>query len=58
MLQNAQVHQLLLSQMVADALNPGPEWSSPQVGKSGAQGGTLYGGPHLETKIEDRVAGS
>lgn len=31
MLQNAQMHQLLLSQLVADALNPGPEWPSPQV---------------------------
>lgn len=44
LLQNAQMHQLLLSQLVADALNPGPEWPSPQVGKSGAQGGTLYEG--------------
>ncbi|XP_028721025.1 proline-rich protein 29 isoform X2 [Peromyscus leucopus] len=31
MLQNAQMQQLLLSQLVAGALNPGPEWSSPQV---------------------------
>ncbi|XP_031209029.1 proline-rich protein 29 isoform X4 [Mastomys coucha] len=31
LLQNAQMHQLLLSQLVADALNPGPEWPSPQV---------------------------
>ncbi|XP_057629286.1 proline-rich protein 29 [Chionomys nivalis] len=31
MLQNAQLHQLLLSQMVAGALNPGPEGPSPQV---------------------------
>uniref|UniRef100_A0A8C8THZ9 Proline rich 29 n=1 Tax=Peromyscus maniculatus bairdii TaxID=230844 RepID=A0A8C8THZ9_PERMB len=30
MLQNAQMQQLLLSQLVAGALNPGPEWSSPQ----------------------------
>lgn len=44
MLQNAQMHQLLLSQLVADALNPGPEWPSPQVSKSGTQGGTLYEG--------------
>ncbi|XP_006534451.1 proline-rich protein 29 isoform X2 [Mus musculus] len=29
MLQNAQMHQLLLGQLVADALNPGPEWPSP-----------------------------
>ncbi|XP_008844796.1 proline-rich protein 29 isoform X3 [Nannospalax galili] len=31
MLQNAQMHQLLLSRMVAGALNPWPEWPSPQV---------------------------
>ncbi|XP_063126231.1 proline-rich protein 29 isoform X2 [Rattus norvegicus] len=31
MLQNAQMHQLLLSQLVADALSPGPEWPRPQV---------------------------
>ncbi|XP_021069669.1 proline-rich protein 29 [Mus pahari] len=31
MLQNAQMHQLLLGQLVADALNPGPEWPSPPV---------------------------
>uniref|UniRef100_A0ABK0LU75 Proline rich 29 n=1 Tax=Rattus norvegicus TaxID=10116 RepID=A0ABK0LU75_RAT len=30
MLQNAQMHQLLLSQLVADALSPGPEWPRPQ----------------------------
>uniref|UniRef100_A0A8C6RJ33 Proline rich 29 n=1 Tax=Nannospalax galili TaxID=1026970 RepID=A0A8C6RJ33_NANGA len=30
MLQNAQMHQLLLSRMVAGALNPWPEWPSPQ----------------------------
>lgn len=44
MLQNAQMHQLLLGQLVADALNPGPEWPSPQVGENGGQGGILYGG--------------
>lgn len=49
MLQNAQMHQLLLSQLVADALNPGPEWPPPQVCESRGQG--LYMGvPHLETK--------
>lgn len=65
LLQNAQMHQLLLSQLVADALNPGPEWPSPQVCESWEQGGTLYGGgvPHLETKkkqnkTKGRVAGS
>ncbi|XP_060242512.1 proline-rich protein 29 isoform X1 [Meriones unguiculatus] len=31
LLQNAQMHQLLLSQLVAGALNPGPEWPRPQV---------------------------
>ncbi|CAH6776310.1 proline-rich protein 29 isoform X2 [Phodopus roborovskii] len=31
MLQNAQMHQLLLSQMVSGALSPGPEWPCPQV---------------------------
>lgn len=44
LLQNAQMHQLLLSQLVADALNPGPEWPNPQVCESWEQGGTLYGG--------------
>lgn len=50
MLQNAQMHQLLLSQLVADALSPGPEWPRPQVCEGRGRGGTLYGGPHLETK--------
>lgn len=45
MLQNAQMQQLLLSQLVAGALNPGPEWSSPQVCEGGAQGAALSGGP-------------
>lgn len=59
MLQNAQMHQLLLSQLVADALNPGPEWPSPQVCEGGGQGGTLCGGPPPgDKKTEDRVAGS
>uniref|UniRef100_A0A8C2N7V2 Proline rich 29 n=2 Tax=Cricetulus griseus TaxID=10029 RepID=A0A8C2N7V2_CRIGR len=31
MLQNAQTHQLLLGQLVAGALSPGPEWPHPQV---------------------------
>uniref|UniRef100_A0A8C2N5T2 Proline rich 29 n=1 Tax=Cricetulus griseus TaxID=10029 RepID=A0A8C2N5T2_CRIGR len=30
MLQNAQTHQLLLGQLVAGALSPGPEWPHPQ----------------------------
>lgn len=50
MLQNAQMHQLLLSQLVADALSSGPEWPRPQVCEGGGRVGTLYGGPHLETK--------
>ncbi|XP_063126233.1 proline-rich protein 29 isoform X5 [Rattus norvegicus] len=36
MLQNAQMHQLLLSQLVADALSPGPEWPRPQPPWQGA----------------------
>ncbi|KAK7801319.1 hypothetical protein U0070_008071 [Myodes glareolus] len=48
MLQSAQLHQLLLSQMVAGALNPGPEGPSPQVCEGGAQGGLCVGDPHLE----------
>lgn len=31
MLQNAQMHQLLLSRLVAAALNPGPALPHPQV---------------------------
>lgn len=48
MLQNAQLQQLLLSQMVAGALNPGPGGPSPQVCEGGAQGGLCVGDPHLE----------
>lgn len=44
LLQNAQMHQLLLTQLVAGALNPGPEWAGPEVCESGAQGGVLSGG--------------
>ncbi|XP_035156347.1 proline-rich protein 29 isoform X3 [Callithrix jacchus] len=32
MLQNAQMHQLLLSRLVAGALQPGPPWPCPQEG--------------------------
>ncbi|KAM4844593.1 proline-rich protein 29 isoform 2-T2 [Thomomys bottae] len=31
MLQNAQMHQLLLSRMVSEALSPGPDLAGPQV---------------------------
>lgn len=48
MLQNAQLQQLLLSQMVAGALNPGTGGPSPQVCEGGAQGGLCVGDPHLE----------
>lgn len=62
MLQSAQMHQLLLGQLVADALNPGPEWPSPQVGENGGHGGILYGGsPPGDKKkktTRTRVAGS
>ncbi|KAM7068359.1 proline-rich protein 29 isoform 2-T2 [Molossus nigricans] len=37
MLQNAQVHQLLLSRMVAASLNPWPAFSGPQVHVEGPQ---------------------
>jgi hypothetical protein len=38
MLQNAQMHQLLLSRMVAGALNLGPDLPGPQVCGDGATG--------------------
>lgn len=58
LLQNAQMHQLLLSQLVAGALNPGPEWPRPQVCESGPGVALHLGVPHLEKRAEHIVAGS
>lgn len=57
MLQNAQMHQLLMSRLVAAALNPRPAPPRPQVREVGVGGVGPPGPAHLQVQGWGSICG-